>query len=207
MSAHGKFRRTGLTQTTPPEVEPVSLAEAKTHMRIDGTDDDTYINSLITMAREVVENYQNRQLIDATWTATYTRFPESDDTAFILPYPPLSSITSIEYVDTDGDTQTWESSNYDVFIGDLRGEVRPGFDKSYPNTREHQEAVTIVFVAGYGEAATRVPMSARQSMLLLISQFYEHREPVVIGASPMTVPMNVQFLMDQERIVEAHGSP
>lgn len=64
--------------------------------------------------------------------------------------------------------------------------------------------MTVTYIAGYGAAATDVPDTTRHAILLLISQFYEHREPVVVGVMPATVPMNAEWLMDMEKVLEIY---
>ena len=53
-----------LTRQTPPAVEPVTVAEAKAHLRVDISDDDTYIGTLITAAREWCEEYLDRSALN-----------------------------------------------------------------------------------------------------------------------------------------------
>ena len=196
------MNRTSLAQTVAPVMEPISLTEAKAHLRVTESVDDTYIADLITMATRVAQVWQNRQLVNATWVAKYDRFPRSDDDPIPLPYPPLVSVASITYLDTDGNSQTWATTEYNVHIGALRGLVKTAFEKSYPDTRDTPEAVTVQFVAGYGAAATDVPYTTRQGIKLLVSQFFEHREPVIVGVMPASVPMSASWLLDMEKVLE-----
>ena len=188
-----------LTLTTAPTVEPVLLDEAKAHMRIapDDHDDDAYITAAIVAAREFVEAHTSRALITQTWTWKLDDFPPCDQ--FRVPKAPLSSITSIAYVDTAGDSQTWAASNYAV-DAPSGPRAQPGtislvYEKTYPTVRGQRNAVTVVFVAGYGAAGTSVPNVCRQAMLLLIGEMYERREEGLIGASVAEVPLSVSRLL------------
>ena len=78
-----------LTRQTPPAVEPVTLSEAKAHLRVDSTDDDAYIATLITAAREWVEAYLDRTLVHTQWVMRFDRFPPSGTQAVELPRPPM----------------------------------------------------------------------------------------------------------------------
>lgn len=177
-----------LTLTTPPAVEPISTAEAKAHIRVDHSDDDTYIDTLVSAARQDTERVTWRQMITATYTLTLDRFPENVD--FIeLPRPPLQAVSSITYVDVNGDTQTWADTNYTVATGGGAGRVNLVAGKVWPSMQTRFNSVTITYTAGYGDASTDVPEVLRQGMLLKIGHWYENREAVVIGGTPMSLPI------------------
>jgi len=171
---------------TAPATEPISTADAKSHLRVDVSDDDTLIDGLVTAAREHVEGLTRRALIDQTWYLVLDRFPASDLTPIVVPLPPLKSVSSITYVDTAGTTQTWAASKYDVDSPSgpkaRRGRIAPAFDEVYPDTREQLNAVTIEFIAGYGAGGANVPEPIILGMKLLVGHWYEHRESVVVGA-------------------------
>ena len=125
----------GLTVTTPPAAEPITTAEAKTHMRVDSSAEDTFIDSLITTARRHVEQITRRTLVDTVFSYTLNAFPTGAD-PILLPFPNLDSVSSITYTDSDGNTgQTWNSSLYDVDATSLPGRVKPAYGQSYPDTR------------------------------------------------------------------------
>ena len=82
---------------TPPAIEPVTLDEAKAHMRLSGTDDDTYVAALITAARIQVETAIRRVLIDQTWRIYRDDWPASG--LVELPVGPVRSIAEIVVYD------------------------------------------------------------------------------------------------------------
>lgn len=185
-----------LSLITGPTDEPLTLVDAKAHLRVEITDDDTYITSLISRAREVFERETGRQLVDATWRAQLDRFPWSDREPIELPKPPLQSVTTVTYLDSSGASQTWAPAEYqvDVFDGPAarRGLLYPVVNEQYPDTYPIPDAVTITFIAGYGNAAA-VPEEIKQHMLQLIGHYYEHREIVVVGEGSIApLPFGVQ---------------
>lgn len=184
----------GLTEVTAPTVEPFTTTEAKSHLRVTVTDDDTLIDNLILAARNKLETDIHRALITQTWNLFLDRFPISSNIAILIPKTPLQSIVSIKYVDTDGDTQTWASANYIVDSESEPGRVTPAFNKSYPITRAIIKAVTIQFKGGYGDAGSNIPQDLRQAMLMLIGHFYENREAVQAGVAVTNVPMAYKYL-------------
>jgi uncharacterized phiE125 gp8 family phage protein len=168
-----------LARTVEPAVELVSTAEAKAHLRVDHSEDDTYIGSLITAAREHIEETTARALVTQTWTWKLDRFP--GDGVILLPRPPLQSVTSITYIDGDGAEQTLAASLYDVHTDELPGRISRAFDATWPITRRQPNAVTGTYVAGYGDLGSDTPEAIRHAALLIIGDLYRNREERITG--------------------------
>lgn len=162
----------GLTSLAAPSVEPITLAEAKLHCRVDGTDDDALITALIVAARNKAENRTARALITQQWRLDLDGFPVD---GIDLPLPPLQSVQSITYLDADGVRQTLAASEYTVIANETPGSVLPAYGKSWPGCRVAPGSVQISFTAGYG-ASIAVPQAIKQWMLMYISQWYETRD-------------------------------
>jgi len=183
-----------LKTTVPPVAEPVTLAEAKLHLRVDHGDEDTYITSLVTASREWCESYLCGSICQQTKALILNHFPHY----LRLPGGPVQSISSVTYEDEAGDTQTVDASTYRL-TGD--GYISLAWSKSWPTG--YVCDVTITYVAGYppevttelveeeGEDpvevettdyAANVPASIKQAILLLVGALYENRE--MEGASP-----------------------
>jgi uncharacterized phiE125 gp8 family phage protein len=177
---------------TAPAAEPVTLTEAKAHLRVEHTSDDTLITALIVAARTHAEAFTRRAFVTQTWDYFADAFPE-DDGAILLPLPKVQSVSSISYVDDNGTTQVWSSSNYLVDVESEPARVTPAYDVSWPTTREQINAVTIRFIAGYGNAAA-VPQAIKQAMLLIIGHLYEHRE-AVSDFEVFAVPQAAEYLL------------
>lgn len=186
-----------LAIVTAPTEEPLTLAEAKAHLRVTGSGDDTYITTLITVARQWAENYTRRALITQTWDLFLDKFPRW---MLEMPLPPLQSVTTLEYTDTDGVQQTLGGTLYRVDTNAERGRITPAFNEVWPVTRAVMSAVKIRFVAGYGLAAA-VEVKIKQAMLLLIGHLYENRQDVVIGVMPAHVPQSSKWLIGDYRSV------
>lgn len=187
--------------TSPPGVEPITPSEAKTQIRIDHADEDPYIESLITVARQEAERIAWRQYITATWKLLLDRFPKRDFPIYV-PRPPLQSVSQIQYVDQNGATQTLDAAKYTVDADSEPGRITPAFGETWPLTRKQIHAVTVTFVAGYGAAASDVPEPPKHWMKLHIAHWYEHRE-MAEGRSMTILPL-AEGLLDpirDERIV------
>lgn len=189
----------GLALYTAPVIEPVTLNEAKAHLRVDHNNEDALVTSLIKAAREYAEMFTNRALISQVWEMTLDYFPACN--VIELPKPPLQSVSSITYVDTNGDTQTWNSSNYQSDNTTVFGRITPAYGVEWPSTQSVVNAVTIRFLAGYGDDVTEVPQSIRQGILMVISDLYDGRQSSVLGVSVSPAPMTAKLLLSSERAV------
>lgn len=190
-----------LTRTVEPAEEPVSLAEAKKHLRVDTSDDDTLVEGRIQTAREFVEGFTSRALITQTWKRELDDWPCADEIA--LPRPPLVSVASVMYVDSAGVSSTFAATNYDVDKVSEPGRIVLGYGKSWPTaTLRPMSPIAVTYVAGYGAAAA-VPQWVKQAMLLLVGHWYENREATITGAGVLSnaVPFAVESLLLMHRFV------
>lgn len=186
-----------LIRITAPASEPVSLTQAKAHLRVDHTDDDTMIGAMIQAAREAAEHQTGRALVTQTWELVLDAFPAAE---IELVKPPVQSITSITYEDTAGATQTLSATAYALAAYDTRGWVIPDVDTAWPGTYGAVGSVRVRFVAGYGAAAA-VPTSITSWMLLQIGAAYRNREAFASGQSVSELPNRwVDSLLDAFRV-------
>ncbi len=168
---------------TGPVVEPVSLEEAKLHLRVDIADDDYLIDGLLRTAREYVEDVSGRALCTQTWELVADAWP--GDT-FVLPKPPLQSVTSIKYTSDAGVEATFSSASYHVDTDSEPGRVVLRSTASWPTvTLADINGIRVRYVCGYGATAGDVPQRYRQAIALLVGHWYENRESIVAsGAMP-----------------------
>lgn len=191
----------GLSVVTAAAKLPVSLAEAKEHLRVDHDADDALIVSLTRAAVEYAQNYTKRQFVQATFDYTLDAFPSGS--ALCLPRSPLVSVTSVSYIDTDGASQTFTTDDWTAKTDTIRGTVQLDYSKSWPNLRGDVDGVTVRFIAGYADIAS-VPEAAKAAVKLMVGHWYEHRESVVVGTTASQLPLAVDALLDTLRILEAH---
>lgn len=179
---------------TPPTVEPVTLAEVKAHCRVSGSASDDELNAFIVSARMQAEQELRRYLITQTIDAYYDSFPN------FFELPPLQSVTSITYLDDNGDSQVLATSQYRVDAVSTPARITPAYGVSWPSTYGVTNAVTVRFIAGYGDYSS-VPQCIKQWIKLQVSNAYDNRTPVTIGGSMSTMPNQfVGGLLDPERV-------
>ncbi len=183
--------------TTAPAIEPLTLAEVKTHIRHvladDDSEEDAFITNLIVGARQSAENITHRQIITASLTLYMDRFPD----VIRLPRPPIQGVTSVVYVDESGDDQTLvEGTDYQVDASQEPGRIAPFPDQTWPTPRIQMNPVTVVYVAGYGDAATKVPDGLRNAISYVVAQRFENRESSVTGATVASIPHTLEFAFE-----------
>jgi uncharacterized phiE125 gp8 family phage protein len=184
---------------TAPTVMPITVSEVKEHVRLDpgGDVEDGYIEALIEAVVDYAEvPLDEPQFITATWDWRLDRFPAWQ---LCVPRPPLQSVTSITYLDSNGDSQTLDSSLYVVDTKSKPGRITPAYGEVWPATYLQMDAVTIRIVCGYGAAATSVPKRIRWALLLIAAHLFEERQPVVPGQA-MKVPLHLENLLTAGRI-------
>lgn len=176
--------------TTPARVEPVTLSMAKLQVRLTEAEAafDEVLNILIATAREWAEDTTSRCFIERTYDMLFKRgFPytsmhaEMASDEIRIPRAPLKAtagITHIKYLDTDGVQQTLAASAYNVIARGGRAVIVPAYGTSWPSTRDWTNAsgqvpVEVRFIAGYGDAPSKVPAKFRHAMLLHIEAGFD----------------------------------
>jgi uncharacterized phiE125 gp8 family phage protein len=182
-----------LILTSGPQCEPVTLAEAKAHCRVDGDAEDTLIASLILAARLHVEQALSLALIRQRWSLYMDAWPAKDWVE--LPLAPLISIDAVRLYAPLGTSVTMDPA---LFFADTASRrprlVRTGA-QTWPVPGRAANGIEIAFTTGYGETPDDVPAPLRQAVKLLIAHWYEGREPVVYGDDANLVPLTVASLM------------
>lgn len=197
--ATGASTTTGLV--TGPQVEPVTLAELKLHLRLGAdTTEDTYLAGLITAAREYVENVTRRALITQTWDYWLDEFPPGD--YFELPFGNLQSVSSLKYKDSDAtETTMTVTTDYLVDINSEPGRIWLPYGETWPSfTAYPYKPITARFICGYGVSASNVPNPVKAAIKLLAAHLYENREMFVIGQTITKIEFALDALLASYRL-------
>lgn len=161
---------------TDATVEPLTLAEAKAHLRETQTEthNDLLITALIKVAREAAEARLQRTLLTTTWQRTLDRFPACGGHVE-LHMPRVISVTQVKYVAPDGATPTLDPAAYELEPTAEPGLLLPAHGTSWPATRVRPGAVQIQYTAGYGATADKIPAPIVQWIKLALTDLYENR--------------------------------
>ncbi len=211
---------TALTRTTPPASEPISLSDAKAHLRVTINDDDSLITNLITATRMICEEFTTRALITQGWRLWLDEFPGDSMSwwdgmhqgaaskltvkRFItLPRAPLQSISAVTVYADDDSSTVFSPTLYFVDNAAEPGRLALRNSASWPTPQRMSNGISIDFTAGYGAAST-VPQALKQGMLAHVAQLYEHRgEGLRINGDALSVkslPEIVQAMYQPFRI-------
>lgn len=210
-----------LKLVTAPATEPVTLAEAKAHLRVTASDEDTLLTNLIVSARQDAEEFTRRAFITQTWDyaldaaglgqcASYGEgYSEGIDVvslkdAIEIPRPPLISVTSVKSYSTGNVEAVFASANYFVDTLSEPGRIALNLGQVWPTDLRAANALIVRFVAGYG-AAGAVPQKIKDAMLRYIAYLYENREGSqavqFAGQLGGNLPGDVQLLLSRYRVV------
>lgn len=176
------------TITEGDVLDVLSVADAKTHLRITHSNDDSYIAALISAAVQYAEEYTGRALRAKTLEAIFPRFPASWDSPLVLPNAPVSAITSIKYYDPTFTQQTLDPSLYwlDEYARPL-ATIYSDPDALWPASVEHPQAVTVRYVCGYDAALSdpnfALPPMVVHAVKIIVAELYNVRADTIFDVS------------------------
>lgn len=165
--------RYSLAVETPPAEEPVGLDELKRALRIDGDDEDAYLDGLLVAAREVVEAETGRATVLTEYRLTADGFGRE----LRLPRTPVVEVTGVSYYDYAGTLRTLDGSGYALLAGDhmRAGRLVAAYQTAWPQVRGFRDDVVVTFTAGYADAAS-VPAALKRQITMLAGFWYERPE-------------------------------
>lgn len=193
-------RYRNLRTVTPPAVEPVTLAEAKQHCRVDTSSDDSYISALIVAAREWTEVYMDESLLHQRLAMTLDFFPVEIE----LPRPPVATagtttaITVTYTMNASAQTAVLSETQYRVDRHASPGVIRNLYGASWPSHLSDFNSIEVTWWAGHGATASSIPQGIRNAILMLVGYWYEKRLAADAG-SLNDIPYGVKALLDSRK--------
>jgi uncharacterized phiE125 gp8 family phage protein len=178
--------------TTAPVNEPWTLAEVKSYLKIDDSNEDSMLNTLIKGARMVAESYLNQGLITQTVTE---KLDKLGDPTIYLSVSPVLAVSSFQYANSENTTATFAATDYVVDTFSKPARLNLGYGKTWPTLYGNINDVTITYTVGYGTESSAVPFQIRQAILLMVADTYENRQDYV-----RKLPTASQYLLDQYRV-------
>lgn len=186
-----------IRELTAPAVEPVTIDEAKLHLRVDGNDDDPLIQSLITVAREYCETFTGRAFITREVLYTLSRWPSGKH--IYLPRPPVVEVDGFTWYDADNNPNLLVEGDDYVVDGDV---IALPVGRGWPSGVLYPlNPIQVEYRAGYGSTGASVPEYIKAAIKLLVNSWYENREAVLpAGHIGRELPLGVVQLLWQERV-------
>jgi uncharacterized phiE125 gp8 family phage protein len=186
--------------TTAPSIEQwISLADAKTFLRVDSSDEDSLITSLIYAAQSNIEINCGIRLFTQSVTMSCDTWADLQR----LPVAPVSAITAISYYDGAGTSQTLSTSNFSLFgASTLRAGIRANVSQVFPQVAAYQDAITVAGTVGFADDATGLPSGLYRALLLTLGDYYQFREDTVAERSvtPQSLPVGVEAMLVNYRV-------
>lgn len=178
---------------TGPATEPVSLADAKSFLKVDGTDDDFLITSLITAARVYIETGTGKILVNEEWSFFKDKWPSKN--ILHLPLAPLVSIDAIHLHHEGGTYDVVPEEAYELDLVSRPGRLKWRETPEITATVRQFNHIEVRFTAGHGGAATDVPKDLIEAQMMLIAHWYEQREPIGFGGTFNEVPSTITAIL------------
>lgn len=182
-----------LVLTAAPAIEPVSLDEAKAHLRVDHADEDAFIASLIVTSRLHVEAALGLALITQTWTQRLDAWPPGREIE--LPLRPVRSVVWVRVATASDSFETLAATSYLLDVASQAPRIVWRGGAVRPAPAQPVAGIEIAFEAGYGDDAASVPASIRHALLILLAHWYEQREPIEISTRVIPLPQMVDDLL------------
>lgn len=182
-----------LVMTSGPLAEPVSVADAKAHMRVDSTAEDALIASLIVTSRLHIEAALGLALLTQAWSYFIDAWPRSRE--IVLPLKPVQAIATVRVWAQDGTSQTLAAETYTLDGEGMPPRLVLSRSAAPPAPGRSASGIEIAFSAGFGDAGIDVPAPIRQALLLLVAHWFENREPNRIGAADTEIPHMISGLL------------
>jgi uncharacterized phiE125 gp8 family phage protein len=183
-------------RTADPATRLLTTDEAKTHLRVDDSAEDGYVDSLVLTAEHHLDGFSGvlgRALITQTWQRSFDGFPCGD--TIRLPIGPLQAVTMIQYYDLDGSHLAFGTADWHAISDALGPCIKLADGAQWPNTFIRPDAVTVSWTCGYGDASTDIPAPIIHAAKLLVGHLHENRELVSPGATISRMPFAIDALI------------
>ncbi|MGP9811894.1 head-tail connector protein [Rhodopseudomonas sp. NSM] len=178
-----------------PAVEPWTLAELKTFLRVDHDDDDPVIASLLAAARSQIEAMTRRALLAQSWRITRDAWPR--DGRIALRIGPLQALSAARVFDADGTAHEVDLARF--VIDAASGTIAAPFG-SLPQPGRSVAGIALDVELGYGTQASDVPELLRHAVRTLVAHWYDNRGMAAIGGSVAILPGSVAAMIASFRV-------
>ena len=180
----------------------ITLAEAKTQLRVTTTDDDTYITALINATMQIMSEYVGYPIVKNTSQFVFENAQSKKDNQLKIMSRVLS-VSSVQYYD---DSAVLHTADY-LPINNVFGNYGINIYLNTLQSTSQSDKYLVTAVCGYEKAGTSVdeskifPLGLKQAGLMIISNLYDNRQDLVIGTIMAEMPMNSKWLMNPYKIM------
>ena len=180
---------------TPPTLAVLTLAEAKLHLRVENSAEDTLITALVAAATQDAEHLMQRAILPQQWRHTMDAWPQLE---VRLPRPLITAVDSISYTDSAGAVQALAPASCILAATDLGARLQPAYGTWWPSARYQPGAIVITYTAGW-PTAEAVPELVRAWIKLRLGALYDNRNAWTQGVA-IERNGHIDFLLDRWRV-------
>ncbi|MEP2943587.1 MAG: head-tail connector protein [Hyphomicrobiales bacterium] len=187
-----------LSMLAGPQLEPISVAEAKLFLRIDDEAENEVIAALITTARLHVERLTRRIVLNQTWRFYLDDLPQNS--LVKLGIGPVREVLQVVSFNREGNPSVVPAEDYIVDVSSVPARIKFRNNTRMLPTRS-LNGYEIDFIAGFGPTTLQVPADLRQAILMLVVHWYENRSAVATDVDLISTPKGVNDLIQPYRVV------
>lgn len=187
-----------LSMLVGPQIEPISVDEAKVYLKIDHEAENEVVAALISAARLNVERVTRRVLIEQHWRLYLDKLPENK--LIELGIGPVREVLQATYYEADGQAQQISPNDYVIDVSSIPARLKFNLNVQHDHVRP-LNGYEIDFVAGFGPTTLDVPHDLRQAILMLVVHWYQNRSAVITDMNGTTTPQGVNELLQPYRVV------
>lgn len=190
--------------STAATIKALTVADAKTHLNVTHNEDDSLISDYIDAATKVLQDRCGRCFVEETRKLVMNGFDDKryvHDRVIYLPRSPVSSVSSITYVNSSaGTTSTLASTDYVVSAYDKPGRISEAYNATWPTPRCQPNNVTVTYLTGSSTTTASVPANIKQALRMLVAHWYRNRESALVGTVSTEISMGLDALLESERL-------
>ena len=196
------FQRSALLRVAQSDSlnAPLTLAEAKTHLRVIDSEEDDHIAGLIRAAADKIERDTGLVLRQRAVSVAFDGWATNGRQRLPLWRGPVVSVTGVAYDDEAGAEQVLAVNQYRSRSFAGASWIVPANGVTWPAVESGVGTVRVTYQAGYA-SNDAVPASLRHAALLLIGHWYENREAVNSDRTPVDVPLAYDALISPYRVL------
>lgn len=195
-------RAINIVSVTNAATEYISLDEAKTHLRVSGTDDDTYISALIGATMQIISDYVGYPVQKSVAQFVFDSGSSGSDNVLRIMSRVLS-ITSVQYYDSDGNLNT---ADY-LPVNNVFGNYGINISLNTLQSNSVGDRYLVTASVGYEKAGASVdeskifPKPMKQAGLMILGNLYDNRQDLTIGTISEEMPMNSKWMLNPYKIM------
>ena len=198
-----------IVSRTNADTDYISVADAKVHLRVTSSSDDTYISTLISAALDAASHYVGFEIRESVVRYGFAELVGQPATINPLNGAPLLTGNYLRVpsrvIDVENVYYVNESNALTSFT-DWIDEPEPLSDFGInlflnslpPNLTEAETKYLVEVTEGF--SVPDFSASIKMACMLMIAQYYDNRQNIIVGVSVVDMPKGAEYLLDKYKI-------